>query len=221
MNVTGSAHDGQLANSYSTNELAQWDQQGYVHRIEVKDPFTNEWQNSGMAIDESGADNGIVTRFNHPFSAWYFEIDMSNREEGDYSFEFRSYDGTDYSEIITRTFKINTEAPIVLVSTPASLSSHSDGIIHFEGDSSDPYGCPLECNIDYNFDIHVDRRPKLSSHNSNRGNMMGVLGTGIGILAGNQEFLHPLHFTVWASDSDFCNGIIDVCSPIYSVIDCR
>ncbi len=213
VNVTGSAHDGQLASSYSTNELAQWDQQGYVHRIEVKDPFTNEWQNSGMAIDESGADNGIVTRFNHPFSAWYFEIDMSNREEGDYSFEFRSYDGTDYSEIITRTFKINTEAPIISVSTPASLSSHSDGIIHFEGDSSDPYGCPLECNIDITSIYMLIEGPNFQVTTPIEVNDGGTWDWDWDF-SGQPRVSASFTFTVWASDSDFCNGIIDVCSPI-------
>ena len=37
VNITGSAHDGQLANNaYPSDELAQWDQGGYVHSVQVK-----------------------------------------------------------------------------------------------------------------------------------------------------------------------------------------
>ena len=35
VNITGSAYDGKVANSYATDEMAQWDQRGYVHSIQV------------------------------------------------------------------------------------------------------------------------------------------------------------------------------------------
>ena len=53
------------------------DQKGYVHSIEVRDPFTSDWSEANMAIDSSGSSHGEVTRDNHPFKDWYYELDMS------------------------------------------------------------------------------------------------------------------------------------------------
>ena len=123
VNITGSAHDGQLANSYPSDELAQWDQGGYVHSVQVKNPFTSSWENAGEAIDTSGANQGEVTRFNRPFSSWYYEIDLSALAgEGDYTFEFRSFDGIDYSPVVSRTIKLNTQPPTLVVNTPSTFS---------------------------------------------------------------------------------------------------
>ena len=41
--MTGSAYDGTWAGIYETDELAQWDQKGFVHAVEIKDPFTSDW----------------------------------------------------------------------------------------------------------------------------------------------------------------------------------
>ena len=59
VNLTGSAHDGQLAGIYASDELAQWDQGGYVHEIQIKDPFTSEWGAAGLAVDTSGMAEGL------------------------------------------------------------------------------------------------------------------------------------------------------------------
>ncbi|MGY8715423.1 MAG: hypothetical protein ACKVI6_03185 [Candidatus Poseidoniales archaeon] len=213
VNITGNAHDGQLANSYASNEFAQWSQQGYVHHIEVKDPFTSEWEDAGFAVDDSDANEGTVTRFNHPFSEWYYEIDMSNREEGDYIFAFRSFDGTDYSEVVSKEFKLNTEAPIISVSTPTSLSTHSDNFIHFEGDSSDPYGCPLDCNKDLKSIYMLIEGPSFQVTTPIEVNHNGSWSWDWDF-SGQPRESAAYTFTIWASDSDFCKGIIDVCSPI-------
>ena len=148
VNVSGSAHDGQLAGIYATDELAQWDQGGYVHEVQVKDPFTSEWSNAGLAVDTSGMDGGQVTRTNRPFSSWYYEIDMRDREEGDYVFEFRAFDGIDYSPIISKSIKLNTQPPTITVTTPSSFSTHSEGTVTFEGTAFDSYGCPMQCSVD-------------------------------------------------------------------------
>ena len=50
------------------------------------------------AVDDSNA-NGQVTYNNHPFRYWYFEYDMSDQPEGDYTFEFRAFDGVTESQI--------------------------------------------------------------------------------------------------------------------------
>ena len=113
--------------------------------MEIKDSFTSEWAAAGHATDASGAAEGSVTRNNHPFRSWYYLIDMSDRQEDDYTFEFRSFDGLDYSPIITRTIKLNTEAPTPTVTSPSSQSTHADGTVSFEGTAYDPYGCPFAC----------------------------------------------------------------------------
>ena len=149
VNITGSAHDGQLANSYQTDELAQWDQGGYVHAIQVKDPFTGSWEDAEYATDTSGASDGDVSRFNRPFSSWYYSLDMSALAgEGDYTFEFRAFDGLEYSQVVSRTIKLNTQPPTIFVTTPSSFSPHDGGEIYFEGYAQDPYGCPSDCNSD-------------------------------------------------------------------------
>ena len=131
VNLTGSANDGTWAGIYETDELAQWDQKGFVHAVEIKDPFTSDWSAAGHAIDASGAEPGYVSRNNHPFSSWYYEYDMSGRQEGDYTFEFRAFDGLEYSPIVTRSIKVNTEAPTISVTSPSGQSTHSDGTVTF------------------------------------------------------------------------------------------
>ena len=148
VNFTGSAHDGQLAGFYATDELAQWDQKGYIHSIEVRDPFTSEWTSAGQAVDDSGAEPGTVTRFNHPFNSWYYSFDMSGYQETDYTFEFRSFDGIDYSPIVTRNIKLNAAPPVITVNTPSDGSTWSDGTVTFEGTAYDQYGCPNACSQD-------------------------------------------------------------------------
>ena len=113
VNITGSAHDGTLANSYPTDERAQWDQGGYVHEVQVRNPFTGSWDSAEYAIDTSGVEEGKVTRFNRPFSSWYYHIDMTVLAgEGDYTFEFRAFDGIDYSPVVSRTINLNTQPPL-------------------------------------------------------------------------------------------------------------
>ena len=73
---------------------------------------------------------------------------MSGRQEGDYTFEFRAFDGLEYSPIVTRSIKVNTEAPTISVTSPSGQSTHSDGTVTFEGTAHDPYGCPFDCGTD-------------------------------------------------------------------------
>ena len=214
LNITGSAHDGQLANSYATDETAQWDQRGYVHSIQIKDPFTSTWEDAGLAVDDSGASAGHVTRFNHPFSSWYYEFDMSSLAgEGDYTFEFRAFDGIDYSPIVERTFKLNTQAPTVFVSSPSSFSSHDDGSVEFVGAAQDPYGCPSDCNKDIGLIYLQIEGPNFQ--------VTTPVQSGAGgswewtwDFSGQPRELATYTFTIWASDSDFCIGFVDECIPV-------
>ena len=211
VNLTGSAHDGNLAGVYGSNELAQWDQGGYVHEVQVKDPFTNQWSSAGLAVDTSGMAEGQVTKTNRPFSSWYYEIDMSNREEGDYIFEIRAFDGIDYSPIIYRSVKLNVQAPTISVTSPSSFSPHSEGSVTFEGTAFDQYGCPIDCSKDLE-DIYFHiQGPNFDVTTPAEG---GADWSWTWDFSGLPRETATYTFTVWASDSDFCKGYIDECTPV-------
>ena len=109
VNFTGTAHDGTWAGIYASDELAQWDQQGIVEEVQVKDPFTSDWIDMKYAVDDSNAD-GQVTYNNHPFRNWYFEYDMSDQPEGDYTFEFRAFDGVTESQDLNSNNQVEHRA---------------------------------------------------------------------------------------------------------------
>jgi len=210
INLTGSAHDGQLAGIYASDELAQWDQGGYVHEVQIKDPFTSEWSAAGLAVDTSGMAEGQVTKINRPFSSWYYQIDMSNREEGDYEFEFRAFDGIDYSPIIYRTIKLNVQPPTISVASPSSFSTHSEDTVTFEGTAFDHYGCPIQCSSDIQ-DIYFHiQGPNFDVTTPAEG---GPEWSWTWDFSGLPREVATYTFTVWASDTDFCQGLVDECEP--------
>ena len=216
VNLTGSAHDGQLAGIYATDELAQWDQGGYVHEVQIKDPFTSEWSTAGLAVDTSGMAEGQVTKTNRPFSSWYYQIDMSGREEGDYVFEFRAFDGIDYSPTIYRTIKLNVQAPTISVTSPSSFSTHSEDIVTFEGTAFDHYGCPIQCSSDIQ-DIYFHiQGPDFDVTTSawTGGISVGQDWSWTWDFSGLPREIATYTFTVWASDTDFCQGFVDECEPV-------
>ena len=214
VNLTGSAHDGTWAGIYETDELAQWDQKGFVHAVEIKDPFTSDWAAAGYATDSSGAEPGYVSRNNHPFSSWYYEYDMSGRQEGDYTFEFRAFDGLEYSPILTRTIKVNTEAPTISVTSPSTQSTHTDGTVTFEGTAHDSYGCPIDCGTDIDQIYFQIEGPNYNVITSTDG---GTDWSWTWDFSGLPRDLATYTFTIWASDSNFCKGEIDECEAV--VID--
>jgi hypothetical protein len=214
VNITGSAHDGTLANSYLTDERAQWDQGGYVHGVQVRNPFTGSWEDAEYAVDTSGSDEGEVTRFNRPFSSWYYNIDMSGMAgEGDYTFEFRAFDGIDYSPVVSRTIKLNTQPPNIFVTTPSSFSSHDDGSVIFDGYSQDPYGCPDDCNSDIGLVYMQISGPNYQVTSPVETNSDGTWGWEW-VFSSRPRELTTYTFTIWASDSNFCNGVVDECQPV-------
>ena len=211
VNFTGSAHDGQLAGFYATDELAQWDQKGYIHSIEVRDPFTSEWSSAGLATDSSDAEAGTVTRFNHPFNSWYYSFDMSDYQETDYTFEFRSFDGIDYSPIISRTIKLNAAPPLLTVSSPSAGSTWSDGTVTFEGTAYDQYGCPNDCSQDVGEVYFYISGPNFEGTTPTSG---GADWSWTWDFSGQPRTVGEYTFTIWASDSDFCLSVIDECEAV-------
>lgn len=211
VNLTGAAYDGTWAGIYETDELAQWDQKGYVHAVEIKDPFTSDWAAAGIATDASGAEDGYVSRNNHPYSSWYYNYDMTGRQEGDYTFEFRAFDGLEYSPIITRSIKVNTEAPSITVTSPSSHSTHADGTVTFEGTAHDPYGCPFDCGTDIDQIYFQIDGPNYHVITSTEG---GTDWAWTWDFSGLPRELATYTFTIWASDSDFCKGAVDECEAV-------
>jgi hypothetical protein len=211
VNFTGSAHDGVWAGIYERDDLARWDQQGVVEQVQVKDPFTSDWIDMRLAVDNSGSD-GEVTFNNHPFRHWSFEYDMSDQPEGDYTFEFRSFDGIDYSPIMTRTIRLNTEPPTVWVDGPADGTIISDGVVHFTGRASDAYNGIFGSDIQRiwfevngpeldggGFYYNLFHKPGGMTWSADW--TVGHLPTG------------SYQVSVWANDSAFCTFEIDECTP--------
>lgn len=210
VNITGNAHDGILASFYPSDEMAQWDQKGFVHSIEVRDPFTSDWSDAQLATDSSDSQYGEVTNTNHPFKEWYYELDMSQMAEGDYVFQFRAFDGIDYSPISTISIKLNSQAPTVSVSSPSPFSTHSDDTVTFEGAAYDYYGCPSQCGKDISEIYFQILGPNFQVVTPVSG---GTSWTWTWDFSGQPRVLADYTFKIWASDSDFCNGVIDECVP--------
>ncbi len=212
VNFTGTAHDGQWAGIYASDELARWDQQGVVEQIQVKDPFTSDWIDMRLAVDDSSSD-GEVTYNNHPFGHWYFEYDMSDQPEGDYTFEFRAFDGVTESQIITRTIKLNTEPPTIWVDGPASGTVIDDGIIHFTGRASDAYSGIFGSDIqriwfEVDGPVNFDGVPYYNKFDKPGGTAWSADWTVGHLLSGTYTV------DVWASDSAFCTNTADECTPV-------
>ena len=210
VNITGNAHDGILASFYPSDEMAQWDQKGFVHSIEVRDPFTSDWSDAQLATDSSGSQYGEVTSSNHPFKEWYYELDMSQMAEGDYVFQFRAFDGIDYSPISTISIKLNSQAPTVSVSSPSPFSTHSDDTVTFEGAAYDYYGCPSQCGKDISEIYFQIVGPNFQVVTPVSG---GTSWSWTWDFSGQPRVMADYTFKIWASDSDFCNGVIDECVP--------
>ncbi len=166
------------------------------------------------ATDISGS-GGQVTYNNHPFRYWNFEFNMADRPEGDYTFEFRAYDGVDYSPIVTRTIKLNTDPPNVIVNSPTNNSQIIDGLVQFSGTASDSYNGIFGSDIQKIW-FEVDGPSTLSQpdgyHNlfSKPGGTSWTAQWSVAHLpTGNYDV------RIWANDSAFC-------TPINSVIgtDC-
>ncbi len=212
VNFTGTAHDGTWAGIYASDELAQWDQQGVVEEVQVKDPFTSNWIDMKYAVDDSNAD-GQVTYNNHPFSHWYYEYDMSDQPEGDYTFEFRAFDGVTESLISTRTIRLNTEPPSIWVDGPADGTQINNGIIQFEGRASDAYSGIYGSDIQRIWfevegpDNYYNLFDKPGSATWSTDWTVGHLPSG------------TYSVKVWASDSAFCISSAEECTPVEMTLE--
>ena len=207
VNFTGTAHDGVWAGIYASDELAQWDQQGVVEEIQVKLPGASDWLDMSYATDDSNA-NGEVTYNNHPFSHWYFEYDMSDQSEDDYTFQFRAFDGVTESLPITRTIKLNTEPPTIWVNEPVDNAVIKNGLIQFSGTASDAYSGTYGSDIQRIW-FEVEGPNGYYNLFDKQGGTAWSTDWAVGHLETGAYTVE-----IWASDSAFCIASPDECDSI-------
>lgn len=210
INATGTARDG-IAGPYFDDYDAWWKQGGKVTEVRIKDPFTSTWNDARFATDASMVNE--PQRLEWPFDSWYREFDFATEAEDDYVFEFRAYDGVNWSNIETRNFKLNTEPPTVQVNTPVSGSFHDSGVVQFSGSAADSYAGAQGSDIKKIwFDIQGPEG--YSTLTPTTGSTSWSYTWNFSALpSGNYTF------TIWASDSNFCDGIVDECTPVTVTIE--
>ena len=110
--------------------------------------------------------------------------------EGDVTFRVRSFDGLEYSPITVKKYKLNLQAPSIVVNTPAQNSQHDPNspkgsVVSFSGTASDPYfGVNGNDIKEIWFEITEDSNPQFTSKfaltaspekHCLRGNMTGII----------------------------------------------
>ena len=205
--LSGTAWDGE-APPYASDIIAQQDQFGYVEDVQIQPPGSQEWLS---AVDTSNS-GGVIAQGIHPFSTWAFEYDMSNHPEGegDVTFRIRSFDGLDYSPITVKKYKLNLQAPSVVVNTPAQDSQHNPNspkgsIVSFSGTASDPYfGVNGNDIKEIWFEITEASSPQFASK------FAITPAPGETLSAWQYDWNYRTYasgdytFKIWAADSDFC-----------------
>ena len=205
--LSGTAWDGE-APPYASDVIAQQKQFGMVEDVQIQTPGSEVWI-SGVDTSNSG---GEITQGSYPFSTWAFEYDMSNHPEGegDVTFRVRAYDGLDYSPVTVKRYKLNLEAPSIVVNTPAQNSEHNSNspkgpVISFSGTSSDPYfGVNGNDIKEIWFELIEDSSPQLTSKFA----LTPSVGETLSAWQYDWNYLTyasgDYTFRIWAADSDFC-----------------
>ena len=133
VSLSGTAWDG-LAPPYA-DIISMQKQSGYVEDVQIQPPGSSQWY-SATNTSNSG---GLITKEIYPFSTWTFDWDMFHIQKvRDVTFKVRSYDGLEYSPITVRKFKLNLEAPNVVINTPSNGQTHppssaKGSIVSFSG----------------------------------------------------------------------------------------
>ena len=208
VSLSGTAWDG-LAPPYATDIISMQKQSGYVEDVQIQPPGSSQWYS---ATDTSNS-GGVITKEIYPFSTWTFNWDMSSYSEGegDVSFKVRSYDGLEYSPITIRKFKLNLEAPDVVINTPSNGQTHTPSsakgsIVTFSGTASDAYFGILGSDIQT---IWFEIRNEANGQTSKFGVNSEV---GQSLTAWSYDWDYSIYqtgtytFTIWAADSDFCKN---------------
>jgi len=208
VSLTGTAWDGQSP-PYASDIIAMQNQFGYVTDVQIQPPNSDQWYS---AIDTSQS-GGIITKESYPFSSWSFDWDLSNypEGEGDVTFKVRSYDGLEYSPLTVRKYKLNLEAPTLVINTPANGQTHTPNsqkgsFVSFTGTATDQYFGIQGSDIQTIWFEITDEQSGLKSK------FPVTADLGESLTAWSYYWDYSIYstgkytFTIWASDSDFCGN---------------
>ena len=204
VSISGSAYDG-IGGTYFSNYDSWLKQFGEIKRVEIQPHASLDWY---LATDTSGA-NGQINQTNWPFKTWSFDWDMANHFEEDVTFRVRSFDGLEESIVTTRVFKLNIDPPSINVESPLDSSTHDGQEVMFSGTASDSYQGVQGSDIE-NIWFSVVGPNNYSANypaNSGGGTTWADSWNFSSLPSGSYSF------TIWASDSNYCRGVIDICTP--------
>ncbi len=213
INISGTSFDGsddRDPGTYNSDWEALLGHMGTVDRVEIRLPG-GSWDDGILATDTSGFNQDTVTQQNWPWRTWSYNLDMSTQPEADYQFEFRAFDGVEYSPIVSRSFQLNTVTPTVLLTSPQDNSEHSQNTVTFRGSASDTYSGVNSPDL---HKIHIKFTKEDGSTLPNEEFVPADWSNWEYVWDFSPHSSGVYNVQVWASDSKFCRSDIGECNPV-------